>query len=203
MDGGTLNIKKCVVMYPVYINSKKSVVEGRRISLSKACENPNCIEISDCCKHLKLPSAVEIDKAYPVISCNITIVNVCSCESCVDVSSLPANVVRLQLAWKQLMQKIADLVPRHPERVKKQELQATTLTAGTSSKRQRRTWILHLFKGRRGRRRDDGEMAEEDGGEEDLLETTIASRSGLCCGEDGDDGEQVRAEEEDATACGG
>ncbi|CDY72141.1 BnaAnng40040D [Brassica napus] len=65
MDGGTLNIKKWVVMYPVYINSKKSVAEGRRISLSKACENPNCIEITDCCKHLKLPSAVEIDKAYP------------------------------------------------------------------------------------------------------------------------------------------
>ncbi|KAF3546589.1 hypothetical protein DY000_02010606 [Brassica cretica] len=60
MDGGTLNIKKWVVMYPVYINSKKSVAEGRRISLSKACENPNCIEITDCCKHLKLPSAVEV-----------------------------------------------------------------------------------------------------------------------------------------------
>ncbi|KAH0872166.1 hypothetical protein HID58_069528 [Brassica napus] len=65
MDSGTLNIKKWVVMYPVYINSKKTVAEGRMISLSKACENPNCIEISDCCKHLKLPSAVEIDKAYP------------------------------------------------------------------------------------------------------------------------------------------
>ncbi|XP_013607924.1 PREDICTED: uncharacterized protein LOC106314627 [Brassica oleracea var. oleracea] len=62
MDGGTLNIKKWVVMYPVYINSKKSVAEGRRISLSKACENPNCIEITDCCKHLKLPSAVEVKK---------------------------------------------------------------------------------------------------------------------------------------------
>lgn len=46
-------------------------------------------------------------------------------------------------------------------------------------------------------------MAEEDGGEEDLLETTTASRSELWCGEDGDDGEQVQAEEEDATACGG
>ena len=46
-------------------------------------------------------------------------------------------------------------------------------------------------------------MAEEDGGEEDLLETTTASRSELCCGEDGDDGEQVRAKEEDATTCGG
>lgn len=60
MDSGTLSIKKWVVMYPVYINSKKTVAEGRRISLSKSCENPNCIEISDCCKHLKLPSAVEV-----------------------------------------------------------------------------------------------------------------------------------------------
>lgn len=60
MDSGTLNIKKWVVMYPVYINSKKTVAEGRRISLSKACENPNCIEISDCCKHLKLQSAIEV-----------------------------------------------------------------------------------------------------------------------------------------------
>ncbi|CAF2054168.1 hypothetical protein YC2023_075248 [Brassica napus] len=64
MDSGTLNIKKWVVMYPVYINSKKTVAEGRMISLSKACENPNCIEISDCCKHLKLPSAVEVHPQY-------------------------------------------------------------------------------------------------------------------------------------------
>ena len=64
MDSGTLNIKKWVVMYPVYINSKKTVAEGRMISLSKACENPNCIEISDCCKHLKLPSAVEVHPKY-------------------------------------------------------------------------------------------------------------------------------------------
>jgi len=60
MDSGTINIKKWVVIYPVYINSKKTVAEGRRISVSKSCENPNCIEISDCCKHLKLPSAVEV-----------------------------------------------------------------------------------------------------------------------------------------------
>ncbi|CAL9243843.1 unnamed protein product [Arabidopsis halleri] len=43
---------------------------------------------------------------------------------------------------KHLLQKIAELVPRHPERVKKQEAQkakkqepqATTSTSGTSSK---------------------------------------------------------------------
>ncbi|KAG2292295.1 hypothetical protein Bca52824_038964 [Brassica carinata] len=107
-------------MYPVYINSKKSVAEGIRISLSKACENPNCIEISDCCKHLKLPSAVEV---HPFIH------------------YVPRDFMQVGRV-RQLMQKIADLVPRHPERVKKQEsqkvkkqeLQATTLTAGTSSK---------------------------------------------------------------------
>ena len=57
-------------------------------------------------------------------------------------------------------------------------------------RRQRRTWILHLYKGGRGRRRDAGEMAKEDGGEEDLVETTTASRSELWSGEDDDDGEQ-------------
>ncbi|GKV29558.1 hypothetical protein SLEP1_g38474 [Rubroshorea leprosula] len=46
-------------VYPVYINSKKTVAEGRRISLSKACENPTCVEIGDCCNHLKLPSVIE------------------------------------------------------------------------------------------------------------------------------------------------
>ncbi|CAN7046056.1 unnamed protein product [Brassica oleracea var. botrytis] len=109
MDGGTLNIKKWVVMYPVYINSKKSVAEGRRISLSKACENPNCIEITDCCKHLKLPSAVEIDKAYPRDFMQVGRVRVQLKRE--DGTLLnPAITSR-----KQLMQKIADLVPRHPE----------------------------------------------------------------------------------------
>jgi len=62
MDGGgeTVNIKKWTVFYPVYINSKKTVADGRRISLTNACENPTCVEISDCCAHLKLPNAVEV-----------------------------------------------------------------------------------------------------------------------------------------------
>ncbi|URE26827.1 Signal recognition particle 19 kDa [Musa troglodytarum] len=59
------NIKKWNVIYPVYINSKKTVAEGRRISATKACENPTCIEIGDCCSYLKIPFAIELDKAYP------------------------------------------------------------------------------------------------------------------------------------------
>ncbi|KAK3226115.1 hypothetical protein Dsin_005977 [Dipteronia sinensis] len=65
MDGEMMNIKKWIVLYPVYINSKKMIVEGRRISTSKACEKPTCAEIGDCCSHLKIPFAIEIDKAYP------------------------------------------------------------------------------------------------------------------------------------------
>ncbi|KAK8961859.1 Signal recognition particle 19 kDa protein [Platanthera guangdongensis] len=45
--------------------SSKTIAEGRRIGASKACENPTCIEIVDCCKHLKIPCAIELDKAYP------------------------------------------------------------------------------------------------------------------------------------------
>ena len=60
MDRETPNIKKWIVFYPIYINSKKTVAEGRRISLTNACENPTCVEISDCCGHLKLPCAIEV-----------------------------------------------------------------------------------------------------------------------------------------------
>ncbi|KAL6909799.1 hypothetical protein ACP4OV_001458 [Aristida adscensionis] len=65
--GGDLRstIKKWNVIYPVYLNSKKTVAEGRRIAASKACPDPTCIEIADCCSHLKIPHAIELDKAYP------------------------------------------------------------------------------------------------------------------------------------------
>ncbi|KAF6145859.1 hypothetical protein GIB67_028854, partial [Kingdonia uniflora] len=49
----------------LYINSKKTIVEGRRISVDKACENPNCVKIGDSCKYLKLLCAIEINKTYP------------------------------------------------------------------------------------------------------------------------------------------
>jgi SRP19 protein len=60
MEGELARIKKWNIIYPVYINSKKTIAEGCRISASKACENPTCIEISDCCSHLKIPHAVEV-----------------------------------------------------------------------------------------------------------------------------------------------
>ncbi|KAM0028442.1 putative signal recognition particle, SRP19 subunit [Helianthus debilis subsp. tardiflorus] len=66
MDGGAPNFKTWNIIYLVYINSKKTIVEGRRISATKACENPTALEIGDCYGHLKIPFATEIDKAYPM-----------------------------------------------------------------------------------------------------------------------------------------
>lgn len=60
MDGDSINIKTWNILYPVYMNSKKTIAEGRRIPASKACENPTASEIGYCCGHLKIPHAIEV-----------------------------------------------------------------------------------------------------------------------------------------------
>ncbi|KAK9288678.1 hypothetical protein L1049_017141 [Liquidambar formosana] len=125
MDGELPSIKKWVVLYPVYINSKKTIAEGRRICATKACENPTCAEIGDCCSHLKLPFAIEIDKAYPRDFMQRGRVRVLLKRE--DGTFLnPAISSR-----KQLMLHVAELVPRHPGRTKKQE-PASTSSSGPS-----------------------------------------------------------------------
>ncbi|CAI7808697.1 unnamed protein product [Closterium sp. NIES-53] len=52
------------IIYPVYINSKMTIAQGRRIAASKAAENPNIQEMVDSCTHLKIPVHAELDKAY-------------------------------------------------------------------------------------------------------------------------------------------
>ncbi|XP_059459944.1 signal recognition particle 19 kDa protein [Corylus avellana] len=127
MDGGgeIENIKRWIVFYPIYINSKKTVAEGRRISLTNACENPTFTEIADCCAHLKLPNAIELDKAYPRDFMQRGRVRVLLKREDGTLCN-PAISSR-----KQLMLRVAELVPRHPGRTKKQE-PASSSTAGPS-----------------------------------------------------------------------
>ncbi|KQJ84229.1 signal recognition particle 19 kDa protein isoform X3 [Brachypodium distachyon] len=58
-DGGS-SIKKWDIIYPVYLNSKKTVAEGRRIAAAKACADPTCNEILDSCAYLKIPCKIEV-----------------------------------------------------------------------------------------------------------------------------------------------
>lgn len=52
-------------MYPAYINSKKTVAEGRRIPIEKAVENPTVSEIHDVCVVAGLNVVTEKNKMYP------------------------------------------------------------------------------------------------------------------------------------------
>ncbi|ERN06556.1 hypothetical protein AMTRI_Chr01g135650 [Amborella trichopoda] len=126
MDIDQPNIKRWIVFYPVYINSKKTVAEGRRIGVSKACENPTCVEIGDSCNHLKLPFAIEVDKAYPRDFMQRGRVRVLLKKE--DGSFYNPSI----RSRKELMLQVAELVPRHHGRTKKQENPSSTSNAGPS-----------------------------------------------------------------------
>jgi len=125
--GSSLNIKKWMVIYPVYINSKKTIAEGRRIGAEKACENPTCLEINDCCQHLKIPCAIELDKAYPRDFMQRGRVRVMLKRE--DGSPVNPTIT----SKKQLMIRVAELVPKHPGRTKKQEPSNASTAGPTKS----------------------------------------------------------------------
>ncbi|XP_069608956.1 signal recognition particle 19 kDa protein [Ranitomeya imitator] len=53
-----------ICIYPAYINSKKTIAEGRRIPVEKAVQNPTCVEIAEICRANKLNVVIEGDKMY-------------------------------------------------------------------------------------------------------------------------------------------
>jgi len=55
--------ERWICIYPAYLNSKKSIAEGRRIPVAKAIENPNYQEIRDVLAAAGLTVGVE-NKAY-------------------------------------------------------------------------------------------------------------------------------------------
>ncbi|PNX96291.1 signal recognition particle 19 kda [Trifolium pratense] len=110
-------------------SADKREAEGRRIGIAKACENPTCAEIGDCCNYLKLPYAIEIDKAYPRDFMQRGRVRVLLKKE--DGTLINPSIS----SRKQLMLRVAEMVPKHYGRTKKQETASTsTTTAGPSNK---------------------------------------------------------------------
>lgn len=72
--------------YPNYINSKKTVQEGRRIIKELACEDPIADELSEVCVYLKLPHALEVTCNQRVSVCVamqlIGVVRLTICRMC-------------------------------------------------------------------------------------------------------------------------
>ncbi|XP_037459366.1 signal recognition particle 19 kDa protein-like [Triticum dicoccoides] len=136
MDAGGADlrssIKKWKIIYPVYLNSKKTVAEGRRIAAAKACPDPTCIEIADSCAYLKIPRAIELDKAYPRDFFQVGRVRV----QLTNDDGSPVNPAIT--TKKQLMIQIAELVPKHHGRTKKQEPVAGPSVTTTNKKNKKK-----------------------------------------------------------------
>ncbi len=56
---------KKIVVYPEYLDSRKSRSEGRRIPLSQAIPGPSLEEIARAAEELGLNPVIEAEKAYP------------------------------------------------------------------------------------------------------------------------------------------
>lgn len=52
------------MVYPAYLNAKKTLAEGRRVPKSKAVDKPLCSEIRDVCLSQQLEVQVEGSKLY-------------------------------------------------------------------------------------------------------------------------------------------
>ncbi len=54
-----------ICIYPAYLNSKKTVSDGRQIPLKYAVENPTCNEIRDVLVNAGFNVELETNKVYP------------------------------------------------------------------------------------------------------------------------------------------
>ncbi|EPR59455.1 SRP19 protein [Toxoplasma gondii ME49] len=53
------------IVYPAYINKKRTAAMGRRVQLSIAVEDPKVDEMKKICDHFNIPAAIEYVKRYP------------------------------------------------------------------------------------------------------------------------------------------
>ncbi|KAK9845725.1 hypothetical protein WJX81_000634 [Elliptochloris bilobata] len=100
-----------VCVYPCYINAKRTVAAGRKIAKDKACENPTAPEIVDCCvMGLKLPAVLEPEKGHPR---DFMIRG----RARVSLRGEGGSLINPDVpSRKVLLEKVAELVPRHPGR---------------------------------------------------------------------------------------
>eukprot|EP00244_Chara_vulgaris_P003254 TRINITY_DN1586_c0_g2_i2.p1 TRINITY_DN1586_c0_g2~~TRINITY_DN1586_c0_g2_i2.p1 ORF type:complete len:162 (+),score=37.50 TRINITY_DN1586_c0_g2_i2:24-509(+) len=116
------------VIYPIYINSKKTLAEGRKISKSKAVENPTVNEIYDCCLFLKLPCHVEPDKCYSRDYMQRGRLRVQVKSDGVPLNPAIPN-------RQSLLVEVAKLVPKHANRTRKQQESASASSSGPEVKK--------------------------------------------------------------------
>ncbi|CAH0520303.1 unnamed protein product [Peronospora belbahrii] len=115
--------------YPNYLDSKKTVKQGRHIPKLGACESPLADEMSEVCTYFKLPHVLESSKKYPrdwLVSGRIR-VRLVRDDGSLENPEIPNR--------KTLMLKMAELIPKLQSRRMRLEKEAeeAKIKAATSA----------------------------------------------------------------------
>lgn len=79
-DKGHEDIERWICVYPAYLNSKKTIKEGRKIPKEKAVENPSYQEIRDVLQASDFKIVLE-NKLYPREKSKVDILRPSSCQT--------------------------------------------------------------------------------------------------------------------------
>eukprot|EP00899_Mesostigma_viride_P007916 jgi/Mesvir1/17125/Mv07557-RA.1 len=122
------DVSRWKIIYPCYINSKKTIAEGRLIGVSKAVDNPTIAEIQATLTHLKMPLRVEADKCYSRDYMQRGRVRV-------QLKNADGTLVNPTFPNRHaLLLEIARLIPLHVSRAKKDQGQSAASSGGASGK---------------------------------------------------------------------
>lgn len=131
------NPERWVIVYPSYINSKKTIVEGRRISKEKACENPTVNEIRDVCQSQGLNCKIE-NKQYPRDSAKDAL---CKGRVRVQLKNSDGTPVKEAFSTKKaLFLFVAEMVPKLKSRQNKTQQgdSSSAQSSGASSNKKKK-----------------------------------------------------------------
>ncbi|GLD96423.1 hypothetical protein PINS_up005106 [Pythium insidiosum] len=115
------------MFYPNYINSKKTVQQGRRIPKDVSCEDPLAEEMSEVCVYLNLPHVLELGKKYArdwMVPGRIRV------RLLKDDGSFENPEIQNR---KQLMLKMAELIPKLQSRKTRLEKAAAEAAAAANA----------------------------------------------------------------------
>jgi signal recognition particle subunit SRP19 len=95
-------------IYAQYIDAKKTIREGRRLSKEKSVENPTLDEMAEICAYFKLPYVIEYTKSYSrswIIPGRLRVLIENTSENELDTNNKIASK-------RDLMLKMGELIPK-------------------------------------------------------------------------------------------
>ncbi|KAK2556689.1 Signal recognition particle 19 kDa protein [Acropora cervicornis] len=105
-----------IIVYPAYLNSRRTVEQGRRVPKNKAADNPTAIEIRDVCQSQGLRCEVE-NKHYPKDSAKDAL---CKGRVRVQLKNSDSSFVNEKFqSRKALFQFLGEMIPKLKSRQSK------------------------------------------------------------------------------------